>query len=342
MKKIIGKLAEGKDLTDEEAEEAAVLIMDGRASDAELASFLTAMRMKGETAGEIAAIARVMRQKCTRVSAPEGTIDLCGTGGARVKTYNVSTVSSVVVASSGVPVAKHGNRSFTSRSGSADLLQALGVNISIDPDTASLMLNKGGITFLFAPLYHPAVKNVSPVRKSLAFRTVFNILGPITNPAMVSRQLVGVFSSSYMDRIADALSLLGAKRAIVAHGVLGMDEISPAGNTEIAEVRNGAVEKYSIAAEEFSSFGTRQWAPPPAAGPEESAAFANRVLRGVSGEGERSIVLLNAGAALYVAGAASSVEKGVEKALDSIESGRAMEKMQEFIRLSTLGGVENG
>ena len=322
----------------EEAEEAGTLLMEGRASEAEMASFLTAMRMKGETAEEIAAMARVMREKCRHVSAPENTMDLCGTGGARVKTYNVSTVSSVIVASAGIPVAKHGNRSFTSRSGSADLLQALGVNISIEPDAAAEMLLRHGITFLFAPLYHPATRNVSQVRKALAFRTVFNILGPITNPAMVSRQLVGVFSDAYMDKMAEALLLLGAGRAMVAHGTLGMDEISPSGRTEVAEVRNGGIERYSIDGSDYSSFGTGEWSPPHAAGPDESASFANRVLSGESGAGERSIVLLNAGAALYIAGVASTIERGMEKALESIDSGKAKRKMSEFIRCSAAGG----
>lgn len=342
MRHIIGKVAEGRNLTTEEAEEAGTLLMEGRASEAEMASFLTAMRMKGETAVEIAAMARVMREKCRRVSAPENTMDLCGTGGARVKTYNVSTVSSVVVASAGVPVAKHGNRSFTSRSGSADLLQALGVNISIEPDAASGMLLKNGITFLFAPLYHPATRNVSPVRKALAFRTVFNILGPITNPAMVGRQLVGVFSADYMDKIAEALLLLGARRAMVAHGNIGMDELSPSGRTEVAEIRNGGIERYSIDGLDYSRFDTAEWSPPPAAGPDDSASFARRVLSGESGAGERSIVLLNAGAALYVAGAASSIESGMEKALDSIESGKAEKKMSEFIRCSAEGSEAGG
>ena len=330
------------DLTEDEAREAAISIMEGKASEAEMASFLTGMRMKGETAEELAAIAGVMRERCKRVRAPDGTMDLCGTGGARVKTYNVSTVSSFVVASSGVPVAKHGNRSVTSRSGSADLLEALGINISIEPDRASAMLREAGITFLFAPLYHPAMKNVSPVRKALPFRTVFNILGPLTNPALVSSQLIGVFSESYVGTIAGALSMLGIRRAMVAHGMIGLDEISPEGKTDIAEVKNGSIERYTLDASEFSGFGTGKWSAPHAHGPEESALYSRRVLGNGSDEGERSIVLLNAGAALYVAGKASTLEKGMEEAADAIQSGRAMEKLDEFRRLSTPGGHGNG
>lgn len=337
MKNIIAKVAEHRDLTEEEAEQAALDIMEGRAGEAEMASFLTAMRMKGETPEEIAAIARVMRQKCRRVSSPEGAMDLCGTGGAKVKTYNISTVSSIVVASAGVPVAKHGNRSFTSKSGSADLLESLGVNISIEPEKASRMLCEGGITFLFAPLYHPATRNVSPVRKALAFRTVFNILGPITNPANVRRQLVGVFSADYMEKVAQALSILGTARAMVVHGKIGIDELSPSGETEVAEVKNGSTDRYTISASDFSGFGLEGWSAPGAANPDESARFANRVLSGESGIGERSIVLLNAGAALYVAGRAGSVEDGMGMALDSIEKGRALEKMKEFALLSSGG-----
>lgn len=341
MKNIIAKVAERRDLTAEEAEQAALDIMEGRAGEAEMASFLTAMRMKGETPEEIAAIARVMRQKCRRVSSPEDAMDLCGTGGAKVKTYNVSTVSSIVVASTGVPVAKHGNRSFTSRSGSADLLESLGVNISIEPEMASRMLHEGGITFLFAPLYHPATRNVSPVRKALPFRTVFNILGPITNPANVHRQLVGVFSEDYVDKVAQALSILGTEKAMVVHGRIGIDELSPSGETEVTEVKNGVTESYTITASEFSGFGLEEWSVPQTASPGESALFANRVLAGKSGFGERSIVLLNAGAALYVAGRVRSVEDGMGKALESIEKGRALEKMNEFVLLSS-GGRDNG
>lgn len=342
MKQTIGMLAEGRDLSAEQAREAATTIMDGGASDPEIAAFLTAMRMKGETADEMAAIAKVMRERCRRVSAPDGTMDLCGTGGARVKTYNISTVSSFVVAAAGVPVAKHGNRSFTSRSGSADLLESLGLNISIEPEQASAMLSNGGITFLYAPLYHPAMRSVGPVRKALAFRTVFNLLGPLTNPAFVSSQLIGVFSPDYMDRVAQTLCLLGVRRAMVVHGLPGMDEISPSGKTEVAEVRNGSVERYSIDGNDFAVYGTGNWEAPVAAEPAAGAAFARRVLSGKSEEGERSIVLLNAGAALYVSGRARDIDSGAGKALDAIEQGKAMGKLREFIQSSPAGGDGNG
>ncbi len=303
-----------------------------------MASFLTAMRMKGESSSEIAAMASVMRMKCRHVHAPEGTADLCGTGGAAVKTYNISTVSAVVVSASGVPVAKHGNRSFTSRSGSADLLEALGVNISIGPEDAATMLADAGITFLYAPLYHPATRNVIPVRRSLAFRTVFNILGPLTNPAGVDRQLVGVFSEEYLDRIAGALAILGCRRGMVVFGRIGMDEVAPIGETAVAEIRDGGVERYVIDASDFTGFGTGKWTAPATPGPEDSAIFAQRVLEGRAGEGELSPVLLNAGAALYAAGAASSMERGMGMALDCIAGGKAGLKLEEFRQASRRAG----
>lgn len=342
MKQIIGKLADGRDLSQEQAREAATSIMDGSASETEMAAFLTAMRMKGETAEEMAAIAGVMRERCRHVSAPRGTMDLCGTGGALVKTYNVSTISSIVVAAAGVPVAKHGNRSITSRSGSADMLEALGLNISIQPEHAASMLNACGITFLYAPLYHPAMKSVGPVRRALAFRTVFNLLGPLTNPALVSSQLIGVFSPDYLDRVAQALCLLGVERALVVHGGPGLDEISPSGKTEIAEVRSGGVERYSIDGKDFSGYGTGGWKAPEAAAPSEGASFARRLFSGSVEEGERSIVLLNAGAALYVAGRARDIEGGAGRAMDVLEKGRAMDKLDEFIQASHSVGDVNG
>ena len=341
MKEILKKLASGYNLTGQEAAGAASELMDGKCSEAETASFLTALRMKGETAEEIASIASAMRERCTHVRSPPGTMDLCGTGGARVKTFNVSTVSSIVVAAAGVPVAKHGNRSFTSRSGSADLLESLGVNISIEPEKASAMLNGTGITFLFAPLYHPAMKNVIGVRKALGFRTIFNILGPISNPAGIRRQLIGVFSDEHVGRVAGALMKLGTERAIVLHGSIGMDEISPSGRTVVEEVRNGSSERYEIDGSDFADYGTGEWKEQLVSDPADSAAHALRILENGATEGERSIVLLNAGAALYVSGRCSTMEKGVEHALDTIESGRALAKLREFA-LASDGHPEGG
>jgi anthranilate phosphoribosyltransferase len=344
MREVLRKLADGMNLTDAEARDAAVEIMEGRATEAEMASFLTALRMKGETAEEIASIASVMRERCRSVRAPQGTIDLCGTGGAPVKTFNVSTVSSFVVASAGIPVAKHGNRSFTSRSGSADLLEKLGVNIVIEPETAEKILLRCGITFLFAPEYHPATKNVAAVRRALGFRTVFNLLGPLTNPAGVSRQVLGIFSGQYQERVAMALMLLGSRRALVVHGAIGLDEISPRGRTAVMEVRNGSIEKYEIEGSDYGRFGTDSWEPVAVADPAHSADFAARVLGNRAGEGERSIVLLNSAAGLYVSGRCDSIEQGMEKAMESIESGRAQAKLEEFIALSreAPGGTRHG
>ncbi len=334
MKEILKKLASGTNLSSREASEAAYELMDGKCSEAETASFLTALRMKGETAEEIASMASVMREKCRAVASPPGTMDVCGTGGASVKTFNVSTVSSIVVAAAGVPVAKHGNRSFTSRSGSADLLEHLGVNLSIEPEQASEMLNSAGITFLFAPLYHPAMKHVAGVRRALGFRTIFNLLGPISNPADVRHQLIGVFSEAYVERVASALTLLGTERAIVVHASAGMDEISPAGRTLVEEVKNGGTERYEIDGSDFAGYGTREWKEQQVSGPGESASYALRVLGNSATEGERSIVLLNAGAALYIAGKCGTIEQGMDRALDAIESGKAMSKLDDFVSMS--------
>ncbi len=334
MREILKKLLSGTDLTAEEAAGAASELMDGTTGEAETASFLTALRLKGETAEEIASIATVMRERCIAVPSPEGTMDVCGTGGAGVKTFNVSTVSAIVVAAAGVPVAKHGNRSFTSRSGSADLLESLGVNLSIPPERASAMLGTTGITFLFAPLYHPAMKNVAGVRRTLGFRTVFNILGPISNPAGVRRQLIGVFSEECVERVAGALLRLGTERAVVVHGSIGMDEISPAGRTVVEEVKNGTSERYTIDGSDFSRFGTGEWTERKVEHPAESASYAMRVLGNSAAAGERSIVLLNAGAALYAAGKCGSIEQGMEKALDAIETGKAKSKLRDFASMS--------
>ncbi|MCL4346660.1 MAG: anthranilate phosphoribosyltransferase [Candidatus Thermoplasmatota archaeon] len=338
MIELLKKLVDRRDLNEAEAEEAARYIMDGKASEAEMAAFLTALRLKGETAEEIASIASVMRDRSRSVSAPHDTVDMCGTGGARIKTFNVSTVSSIVVASAGVPVAKHGNRSFTSRSGSADVLEKLGVNIQIEPGLAGQMLLSEKITFLFAPSYHPATRNVAPVRKALGFRTVFNLLGPLTNPARVRRQLIGVFSEEYIERVAEALLMLGTDRALVVYGRAGMDEISPAGLTEVCEVRNGGIERYQLDSSEFREYGTEKWSPQPVSDAEDSASHALSVLNNTATPGERSIVLINAGACLYVSGRVPSIVKGVEMALDEIESGRAAEKLSGFIHASRGGG----
>ncbi len=334
MKELLKKITSGHDLTQSEAAEAASELMDGRAGDAEMAAFLTALRMKGETAQEMASIASAMRERCRKVPSPDGTIDVCGTGGASVKTFNVSTVSAIVVAAAGVPVAKHGNRSFTSRSGSADLLERLGVNLSIEPEKATEMLNRNGITFLFAPLYHPAMKNVAAVRRALGFRTVFNILGPISNPAGVKKQMIGVFSADYAERVAGALMLLGTERALVVNASIGMDEISPVGRTAVQEIKHGSAERYEIDGSDFARYGTREWSEQRVSDPAESASYALRVLGNRATRGEMSIVLINAGASLYLAGKCVSIEQGAEKALDVIENGGAMSKLRDFALMS--------
>jgi len=333
MKEVIRGLVEGRELTEEEMVSVATAMMDGNASEAEMASFLTALAIRGISAEQIAAFSAVMKERALHVSAPEGAIDMCGTGGARIKSYNISTISSIVVASCGVPVAKHGNRSYTSRSGSADLLESLGVRIEIPPLQAEEMLRRCNITFLFAPLYHPAMKHVSGVRKQLGFRTVFNVLGPLSNPAGVRRQLLGVYSHELARKVGSALSVLGSTRALVVHGS-GMDEITPAGLTHAVELRNGNLEEYTIDGREYRDYGTSEWKPPPSPTPADSASFAKRLFEGRAEIGEQSIVLLNAGAALYVAGRCPTIEAGMEMALSAIEKGRAAETLSVFVKMS--------
>ena len=334
MKELLAKLIERRDLSGEEAESAALSMMEGKVSEAEMASFLTALRMKGETAEELAAFARAMRFKARRVNAPESSMDVCGTGGGRLKSFNVSTAAAFVVAAAGIPVAKHGNRSYTGRSGSADVLEALGASIKIGPERASEMLERHRITFLFAPDYHPATKNVAQVRRMLGFRTIFNLLGPLTNPASVRRQLIGVSSATSLKTVSEALQLLGTERALVVHADVGMDEIAPQGRTDVIEIKDGEMESYSIEGSEFNSYGASEWRPHTVSDAKESAMIIRALLENGADSGNRALLLLNAGAALYIAGAAQDMVQGIERSIQLIEEGKAKEKLDEFISAS--------
>lgn len=336
MKEALALLLQKQHLDREMAERVAVEMMEGKASDAEMAALLTAMALNGETAVEIASFASVMRARARRVRAPDGAMDVCGTGGASVKNFNVSTAVAMVIAAAGVPVAKHGNRSFTGRSGSADVLEALGAGISIGPEEASRMLEEIGLTFLFAPEYHPATRNVAAVRKQLGFRTVFNMLGPLTNPAHVRRQIVGVPSTHHLELVANALSLLGTERALVVHGAVGMDEMAPVGETAVVEIRGNSLERYSIDARDL--VGTVHWKPSHVSSAAESASIIRAVLESRGEEGDRACVVLNAAAALYVGGKAGSMDKGVDIALRVLEEGKAGEKMHQFIEATGRKG----
>jgi anthranilate phosphoribosyltransferase len=325
-------VASCRDLPADQA--AAVLreVMEGRASEAETAAFLVGLRTKGDTVDELVGLARTMRELATRVEvARDDLLDTAGTGGGH-PTFNVSTTAAFVAAGAGCVVAKHGNRSATGRSGSADVLEALGARIDLEPAAVAECIEAVGFGFMFAPAHHAAMKHVVPVRKALAVRTIFNFLGPLTNPAGATRQLIGVSDPTYMDTIAAALGQLGAVRALVVSSEDGLDEIGVSGPTRAVELRDGRIETRTITPEEVGV------EPAPAAEigagePHESAALARKVLDGEPGA-DRSIVLLNAGAAIYVGGGADTLEAGVRAAERAIDSGAARQALERFVERS--------
>lgn len=330
IKEALHKILERKDLEKREAYEAMSEIMSGNASEMLMASFLVALRMKGETVAEIAGCAQAMREKATRIEAKhQNVIDTCGTGGDASGTFNISTAAAFVAAGAGAVVAKHGNRSISSKCGSADVLKALGVNIDIPKEEVEKCLNEVGIAFLFAAALHSAMKYAMPVRRELGARTVFNILGPLTNPAGAKRQLLGVFNAQLTESLANVLKELGSERAMVVHGAGGLDEISTFGTTRISELKNGTVTTYDFTA---VSAGISESTLNEIKGgdAETNAAILKSILDGKK-SAQRDITLLNAGAALYVAGLASDIKEGVARAIDSIDSGKAKKKLTAMI-----------
>jgi anthranilate phosphoribosyltransferase len=323
----IGKLVEQQNLTEEEAAQAMRQIMEGDATPAQIAAFLIALRSKGETIEEITGCARAMREKATHIRAPyPNVIDTCGTGGDGSQTFNISTTAAFVVAGAGVPVAKHGNRAMSSRSGSADLLQALGATIELSPDMAEKCLAEVGITFLFAPLFHSAMKHAIGPRREIGVRTIFNILGPLTNPAGAKHQLLGVSRQELAEPMARVLGNLGAIRAFVVHGADGLDEITTTGETYITALESGKITSYTICPEQF---GLPRAPLGALAGGEarHNAEITLAVLEGKQGP-QRDVVLLNAAAALVVAGAAANLQDGLQLAASVIDSGAALEKLR--------------
>jgi anthranilate phosphoribosyltransferase len=322
------RLTGGESLTREETEDLFGQLMDGQVTETLKAALLIALRMKGEAVSEISGAAAAMRRRA--ISIPhrtEGLVDTCGTGGDGRGTFNISTAAALVAAAAGVPVAKHGNRSVSSKSGSADVLAALGVKIEVDPETAGRTLDSVGIAFLFAPLLHPAMREVMPVRRELGMRTIFNVLGPLTNPAGARRQVMGVYAESLVEPIGHVLRDLGAEHALVVHGD-GLDEITTTGRTRVAEVRGGEVRMLDLEPERF---GLRRARLEDLAGgtPEENAAAAHRVFGGERGP-LADVTALNAGAALYVGGIAPTLEEGVERARQVLASGAAARKLEEL------------
>ena len=327
-KEVLWRLVAGESLSREETEELFGALMDGQVSEPIKAALLVALRMKGEAVSEISGAAAAMRRRVIPIPhAATRVVDTCGTGGDGRGTFNISTAAALVAASAGAPVAKHGNRSVSSKSGSADVLAALGVKIEIDPATAGRALDTVGIAFLFAPLLHPAMREVMPVRRELGMRTIFNVLGPLTNPAGARRQLMGVYAEGLVEVIAKVLRDLGAEHALVVHGD-GLDEITITGSTTVSEVREGEVRTYKLEPERF---GIRRVRVEDLAGgtPDENAALMHRVFGGEEGP-LSDVTALNAGAAIYVAGLAPTLEEGYEAARASLASGAAGRKLEEL------------
>ena len=332
IKTTIAKLAAGEKLSRAEAEAAFGTIMSGEATPVQIGSFLMGLRVRGETVEEISGAVATMRDKMTKVEAPADAIDIVGTGGDASGSYNISTASAFVVAGAGVPVAKHGNRALSSRSGAADTLTALGVKIDIGPDLIARCIREAGIGFMFAPAHHSAMKHVGPARAELGFRTVFNLIGPLSNPASVKRYLLGVLSPDWVEPLANVLMNLGAERAWVVHGHGGLDEISPAGETEVASVENGRVRVFTIRPEDA---GLRRRSVEEIRGGD--AAHNAEALLAVLGGAEsayRDTVLLNAGAVLVVAGKAKTVTEGALMTAASIDEGQARDRLERLIAVS--------
>lgn len=327
----IDRVARGEDLSADEAADVLALIMDGGASDVQAAAFLIALRTKGETVAEIAGLARTMRDLAVRVEVAGDLVDTAGTGGGR-PTFNVSTTAAFVAAGAGCRMAKHGNRSATSRCGSADLLEALGASIELSPDAIATCIEEIGFGFMFAPRHHTATRYVIPVRKELAVRTIFNFLGPLTNPAGARRQVIGVSDGRYLETIAAALRELGTESALVVSSADGLDEISASGATRVVELKGGRLEEYDVTPQGVGLDPIAD-AAVGAGEPAENAGVTRRVLAGDSGP-ERSLTVLNAGAAIYVGGRADTLVDGVRAAERSIDDGAAADVLERFVARS--------
>jgi anthranilate phosphoribosyltransferase len=330
---LLEKVVRHEDLTEDEATAAMREVMEGRANPAALGALLSALVMKGERPSEIVGFARAMREHAVKLSAPASDVfDTCGTGGDRSGTFNISSAAAVVIAASGVPVAKHGNRSVSSRCGSADVFEALGVNVAASPAAVERALRGTGIAFFFARTFHPAMKHAAQTRTDLGIRTAFNLLGPLTNPAGATRQLVGVPRPELTELLARALMMLGSRRAWVVHGADGIDEISTTGYTKVSECRDGAVNTFYV---HPSDFGIAKADPASLKGGDaaENAAIIRDVLAGTRGP-RRDVVLLNAGVALFVAGRVDTIKEGIAASASAIDSGSAQQRLQQMVESS--------
>ena len=331
LKKIVGKVS----LSTSEAENIMREIMSGKVHDSQLGAFLTALNMKGESIEEITGFARIMREFANRIEPQlEGELlDTCGTGGDKVKTFNISTISALVVAGAGVAVAKHGNRAVTSKCGSADLLEGLGVKIDLPPEEVKKCIEQVGIGFMFAPLFHPAMKYAMPTRRALKFRTVFNILGPLTNPANANCHVLGVFQKDLAPVMAKVLNILGAKHVYTVYNSCGIDEVAPVGINYITEVNNGSVESYALTNQDFGipecSINDIL-----AGNLEENLKIAINILKGNFKDAKYHTILMNAALALNSVNKANGIKEGIEIAKNSIESGNAFKNLEQFIEVS--------
>ena len=328
LKSLLADVALGRTLSERDAEAAFDIIMSGNATPSQIGAFLMALRLRGETVEEITGAARIMRAKAVGVDAPAGTIDTCGTGGDSSGSFNISTASALVVAACGVPVAKHGNRALSSKSGSADVLTALGVNIDADLAIVRECLWEIGIGFLMAPRHHSATRHVAPTRVELGTRTIFNLLGPLSSPAKARRQLVGVFAPEWVRPMAEVLGRLGSERAWVVHGA-GLDELTTTGTTMVAALADGKVETFEVAPEDFGLPRARL-EDIKGGEPQHNARLMEGLLAGAGGP-LRDVVLLNSGAALLVAGRVTTVEAGIELAAKSLDSGAAQRVLQQLV-----------
>ena len=336
VKEILNKLIGFENLTSEEVKNLFNLIMEGKLTDTQIGAILTALKMKGETIEEITSAANVMRQKAVKVPVKDRSklVDTCGTGGDKVNTFNVSTISAFVVAGAGAKVAKHGNRSVSSKCGSADIMQALGVNIEMPPEVASRALEEAGIAFLFAPIYHPAMKNVIKQRRELGIRTIFNILGPLSNPAEAKYQLMGVFSEKLVEPLAKVLSNLGIEKGFVVHGLEGLDEVSITTKTFVAEINNGEISTYYVEPEDFG-LKKANLSEIEGGDLECNLNIALKILKGEDKGGKVDFVSLNSGFALKASGVVDTIKEGVELAKETIYSGKAYEVLEKLRNLNT-------
>lgn len=330
IKEAILKVTKKQNLTYDEAEQVMNEIMEGRASAVQMSSYLTAMSLKGETVEEITASAAAMRAHCVRLLHDMDVLEIVGTGGDGANSFNISTTSSLVISAAGIPVAKHGNRAASSKSGAADVLEALGVNITAPPEVSKELLGKINLCFLFAQNYHIAMKYVAPVRKELGIRTIFNILGPLANPAGANMELMGVYDETLIEPLAHVLANLGVKRALVVYGTDGLDEISMGAPTKVCEVKDGTYTSYELTPEQF---GFRRCSRENLAGgtPQENAEITKAILNGEKGP-KRDAVLMNAGAAIYLAGRADTIADGIALAAEMIDSGKAKEQLELFVK----------